>query len=218
MADTEKNSETATQGDSQTTVTTTSTQDNNQGNQVDTAEVERLRKEAEQAKMRANQLEKEKAEREKRDAEAEAEKLAEQNKWKEIAEQNKAKVEAFEKEREEAVAKAELEKTQEDVYKEFPQDVVELAKETGLELNENSEEAKEALKTKLNKLSEKISSDGKPTANNQRDNNNQPSRDELMKQHAEAQNKTPGSTSQAYDEAVGNLNWIKHSKAINHEE
>lgn len=214
MADT-PNGETANPGASQTPVTTVVTPPA-QSNAADPAEVERLRKQAEQAEMRARQLENEKAERDKRDAEAEQKRLEEQNEYKSLFEQEKAKREAFEKEREEAVAKIELEKSQAEVYKEFPDDVVELAKDTGLTLNESSEEAKEALKTKLNKLSERVSGKNAVTSNNGNETTNKPDRHALMEQHAKVQSITPGDTP-VFHQALSELNWVKNAKAINGE-
>lgn len=215
MADT-PNGETVTPGDSQTTVQTTSTP-SNQGNQVDTAEVERLRKEAEQAKMRAQQLENEKLAREKTDEEARQKQLEEQNEWKTIAEQNQAKLDAFEREREESVKKIELETAEAEILKEFPQDVADAAKDLDLGLSENSEEAKEALKTKLTKLSEKVSAENRVTSNNGKTNTNTPDRQALMVEHAKQQTITPGETPQ-YHEALSKLNWVQGAKAINGDE
>lgn len=213
MADT-PTGETVTPGDSQTNATTTSTppQDN-----ASAAEVERLRKEAEQKELRIRQLENERKAREEKDEAERQKQLEEQNEWKAIAEQNKAKLDALEKEREEAIAKMELEEKQNEVFKDFPEDVVELAKETGLTLSENSEEATEALKTKLNKLSERVVSKNKVTANNQNTVTNPESRAELLQEHAKTQTIAPGATP-AYDKALSGLNWVKYAKSINGEQ
>lgn len=162
MADT-PSGETVTPGDSQTTVQTTAPA---QGNAVDQAEVERLRKEAEQARMRANQLEKEAEARKKADEEAEAKRLEEQNQWKEIAEQEKAKRLELETAQEQAQRKAELEAAKAAIFKDFNQDVVELANDAGLDLADTSEEAQDKLRATLDRLQAKISSETKVTPNN----------------------------------------------------
>jgi hypothetical protein len=213
MADT-PNGETATQGDSQTTVPTPAAP---VANASDPAEVERLRKEAEQATLRANQLANQLKAKEDAEEKARQAALEEQNEWKTIAEQEKAKRLDLEAEQERAVAKIQLDESQTEVFKEFPDDVVELAKDTGLTLNENSEEAKEALKSKLNKLSERISSSSNVTPNNQATNTKAPDRNELLQEHAKQQTITPGDTP-AYHKALGGLNWIKVAKADNGEE
>lgn len=136
-----------------------------QVNAVDTAEVERLRKEAEQARMRANQLENE---MKKIAEEKEAEKLKqleEQNEWKTVAEQTKARLEAFEKEKEAEQRSKELSQATNSVLAEFPEAVQEIAKETGLGVTEASEEAQAAFKAKLQKIADQLPQ-AKPSANN----------------------------------------------------
>lgn len=217
MADT-PNGETVTPGDSQTDATTTSTPpvappttDN-----ASAAEVERLRKEAEQKELRIRQLENERKAREEKDEADRQKQLEEQNEWKTIAEQNKAKLDALEKEREEAVAKIELETKQSEVFKEFPEDVVELARDTGLTLSENSDGAVEALKAKLTKLSEKVSSQSRVTPNNQSSPASADSRTELLREHAKTQTMSPGNTPH-YDKALSGLSWVKQARAMNGE-
>lgn len=212
MADT-PNGETVTPGDTQPSATTTSTPAPAQDN-ASAAEVERLRKEAEQKELRIRQLENEKTARERAEEEARQKALEEQNEWKQIAEQNKAKLEAFEQEREAAVAKIELTEKQDAVYKEFPEDVVELAKETGLTLNENSDEAKEALKAKLTKLSERVSANNQVGPNNRNTTVTAETKEELIREHAKTQTMNPGATA-AYDKLLGGLNWVQQAKAEN---
>lgn len=215
MADT-PTGETVTPGDSQTNATTTSTPAPAQDN-VSAAEVERLRKEAEQKELRIRQLENERKAREEKEEAERQKQLEEQNEWKAIAEQNKAKLEAFEKEREEAIAKIELEKAENEVLGEFSEDVKAAAKDLELSLTEPSDEAKEKLRAKLTKLQEKVAADNKVTANNQNTVTNPQSRQELLQEHAKTQTIRPGETP-AYSKALSELNWVKLAKAENGEQ
>lgn len=135
-------------------------------NATDNAEVERLKKEAQQAQMRANQLENEL--KKKSDAE-EAEKrkrLEEQNEFKDLYEQEKAKREAIENERLEAEAKEEKRLAEETIFAEFSQEAIEVAKEAGLSLKDDSDEAKADFKQRLQKISDKVVSQATVTPNN----------------------------------------------------
>jgi len=163
MADTDNAPETVTPGDSQTTVQTTAPAP---GNAVDPAEVERLRKEREQIEMERNRLRNQLAEREKAEEEARQKQLAANEEWKQLAEQNQAKLEALEKEREEAQRTAELKEATSSVFAQFPADVVEVANEAGLSASDNTEEAKEALKSKLEKIAAKVSTTTTTAPNN----------------------------------------------------
>lgn len=163
MAEPVNPTETPNPGDSQTTVQTSTP--TNAGNVVDPAEVERLRKEAEQAKMRANQLEKEAEARKKADEEAEAKRLAEQNEFKDLYEQEKAKREAFENEQRQAEQKAELQAAKDAILKDYSEATVELANDAGLDLSDTSDEAQAKLRSTLDKLQAKVV-DKKVTPNN----------------------------------------------------
>lgn len=149
---------------------------------ADAAEVERLRKEAEQARMRANQLENELAKRKADEEAAKLKQLEEQNEWKTIAEQNAAKLEAIQQEREEAERQTAIRTATSDVLKDYSQDVIELAEDAGLALVDDSEEAKAAFKQKLDKISAKVSASVRPATNNPgapQQNNQQLSSDEM---------------------------------------
>lgn len=145
--------ETVKPGDSQTTVTTTAPV---QGNAVDPAEVERLRKEAEQAKMRANQLENQLKERQAKE-EAERQKQLEENEeWKTIANQKDARLKEIEAEKEQEQRQKELKAATDSVLSEYPEAVQEIAKEAGISASDSTDEAKEALKAKLERIKEKL--------------------------------------------------------------
>lgn len=177
------------------------------GNASDPAEAERLRKEAEQARMRANQLENElKAIREKEE-EAKQKQLEEQNEWKQVAEQKDARLKELEREREEAELKEALQKKQSEVFSEFSDEVRELAEDAGVSLQAADDEAAEKLRATLTKLSNRVGNSGSVTENNP----NQPkpkqlSREELLAQHA----KTP--SPKLVDEAISQIAWVQSKK------
>jgi len=135
-------------------------------NAVDPAEVERLRKEADQNRMRANQLENELKKKAEEEEAARLKQLEENNEWKSVAEQNKAKLEALEAEREAEQRSKELSAATSEVFSSFPTEVRELAEEMGVGLTETTEEAKEALKQRLEKIQAKVVTEKKVTPNN----------------------------------------------------
>jgi len=136
-----------------------------QVNAVDTAEVERLRKEKEQADMRIRQLENEAKKRQEADEATRLTQLEEQNEWKTVAEQTKARLEALEQEKEAETRSKELSQATNSVLAEFPDAVKEIAKETGLGVSDTSEEAQAALKSKLDKIAAQLPQN-KVTPNN----------------------------------------------------
>ena len=148
MADT-PNGETVTPGDSQTNGTPpTATPVAN----VDTAEVERLRKEKEQADLRIRQLENERQARETADREAEAARLKQNEEYKTLYEKSNAELERIREESETKERQATLSTATSDVFKDYPQAVQDIAKTTGLSLSDDSELARAALKEKLDSL------------------------------------------------------------------
>ena len=147
MADT-PNGETVTPGDSQTTVQTPAPATGN----VDTAEVERLRKEKEQSDMRVRQLENERQARETADREAEAKRLKENEEYKQLYERSNAELEKLRTDREAEELRAKTTQATADVFKDYPEAVQQVAKTTGLTLSDDSEAARLALKEKLDSL------------------------------------------------------------------
>lgn len=137
-----------------------------QANVVDPAEVERLRKAAEQAQIRANQLENELKKTREAEEAAKLKQLEENNEWKSVAEQNRAKLEALEAEREAEARSKELSSATKEVFSEYPPAVQELATELGVGLADTTDEAREALKTKLEGIKAKVGVTDKVTPNN----------------------------------------------------
>ena len=143
--------------------------------------VEQLRKELEQQKMRANQLENEKKAREEAEAKARAEELEEQNQFKSLYEQEKAKREEIERERQEQEQKAELDRARQEILKDYNDEVKALAEEVGLDLTSADDTAVKSFKEKLDKINTRVAATGRVTSNNQPNANPQPelSGDEL---------------------------------------
>lgn len=137
-----------------------------QVNNSDNSDVEAARKETEQAKMRANQLENELKKIKEAQDKAKAQELEEQEQWKTLAEQNQAKLDEFQKEKEENETKETLRLAQDTIFAEFSPEAIEVAKEAGLSLTEDSDAAKEAFKVKLQKISDKVVSTSTVTPNN----------------------------------------------------
>lgn len=133
---------------------------------TDDAAVEQLRKELEQAKMRTNQLENEKKQREDAQAAADAKELEDQNQFKSLYEQEKAKREGLETEAQQKERTAELAKAKQEVLKDYSDDVKALADEVGLDLTGADEAAVASFKEKLEKINTRVASTGKVTGNN----------------------------------------------------
>lgn len=137
----------------------------NTGNASDPA-VEQLRKEKEQAEMRARQLANELAAKKKAEEEAEAKRLAEQNEYKTLHEQEKAKREALEAKLAEEERRKELAKAKAEVLADYSDDVKAAAEDLGLDLSDTDDDAKATFKEKLDKLQQRVGVSGKVTPNN----------------------------------------------------
>lgn len=133
---------------------------------TDESEVEKLRKEKEQAEMRTRQLENEKAARDKADDETRQKQLQEDNQFKELFEQEKTKREALELDQQTREREAELSEAKQEALSGFSEDVKKTAGELGLELVDTDEASIETFKGKLEKLSQKVSGESKVTPNN----------------------------------------------------
>lgn len=130
------------------------------------ADVEAAKREAEQARIRANQLENEKKALEAKLAEQERQKLEEKEEFKTLYEQTQTRLAEIEAEQADKERKAALETTAQDVLKEYPANVVELAKVAGLSLADDSEESVNAFKEKLDAFKKQIAPNATPSANN----------------------------------------------------
>ena len=136
------------------------------------ADVEAVRKEAEQAKMRANQLANELAEAQKKIAEAETAKLQEKEDYKTLWEQANNQLQEVVTTQEQQAFKAEVAKKESEVTSQYSEEVLEIAQTAGLALNGVDEESTAAFKAKLDKISEKVGSTAKNRPENRQANIN----------------------------------------------
>lgn len=153
MADTVLDTETVTPEAPKNTATPAATP---VVNATDNAEVERLRKEAEQARMEANMLRNRLKAEEDAKAAAEAKKLEEQQQYQTLYEQERAKREEIERKQEadeqaKAVADAKAK-----LLSEYPDEVKAIAEDTGLNLSDASDTAVADYKGKLDKLQTRL--------------------------------------------------------------
>lgn len=204
MEGTLPNSETDTPKVLETNTNNQGTQ--SQGNAADNAEAERLRKEADQARMRANQLENELAKIKAAEEDAKRKQLEEQQEWKELAEQERQRREQLEAERDAEKRNAELKEATTKIFAEFPDEVIEIAKEAGLSLSDTDEATQENLKAKLTKISEKFQKETKITSNNPQ-GPNQPTNEDLL-------NRMRNGDRQARHDVISNLDSVKIMKQM----
>jgi hypothetical protein len=167
------------------------------------AEVERLRKEAEQAKMRANQLENElKAKRDAEEAQRQKQ-LEEQEQYKALWEQSQEQLRTLASEKERQEAEAQIKAEQASIYSNYPQRVLDIADTTGLKLSGTDESAKKDFVSKLDKIKESIGEGSSVRPNNGNPNSPAPDRSALIEQA-----RTTGDR-QAIDQAIGTLGFIQ---------
>jgi hypothetical protein len=143
---------------------------------TDDGEVERLRKEAEQATMRANQLANQLKAKEDAEAAAKAKKLQEKEEYKTLYEQEKAKREEAEREREAEEQRKAVTEAAQNILSDYSDDVKDTAKDLGLSLSEVTDEAVAEFKGKLDKIQTRIG--------NQRVTSNNPGGQSGKKQHS----------------------------------
>jgi len=130
------------------------------------ADVEAARKEAEQAKLRAAQLANENAKLKEAQEAIQRKQLEEKEEFKTLYEQTQARLAEIENEKTENERKATLEATAQEVFKEYPANVVELAKTAGLGLSDDSEASVQLLKEKLDIFKKQIAPNPTPSPNN----------------------------------------------------
>lgn len=162
MADTVVDTETVTPEAPKNDATTVATP---VVNATDSAEVERLKKEAEQAKMEANMLRNKLKAEEDAKAAAEAERLKENQQFKDLYEQTDARLREVEREREADARKRELAELKAKTLGEFSGDVKAAAEELGLDLTDVTDEALQEFRGKLDRLNTRVGGQ-KVSANN----------------------------------------------------
>lgn len=119
-------------------------------------ELAEARKIAEQAQMRARQLENEKANREKADEELRKKQLEENEEFKILYEREKTQREELEKQREQEANDKALKEAKESIVKDYSSEVLEIAEATGLSIYDDSDEAKAEFKSKLDVIASKF--------------------------------------------------------------
>lgn len=130
------------------------------------AEVEKLRREKEQAEMRANQLANELKAKSEAEEEARRKQLEENEEYKTLYQREKEERERLENERKDAAKKAGVSTAQSEIFAKFPKEVVEVAETAGLSLADDSDEAKQQLEERLKTLADKVGPKKTPGANN----------------------------------------------------
>lgn len=136
-------------------------------NAADPAEVEKARKEAEQARMYANQLENKLKAKEAEEQAAKAKQLEEKEEFKTLYEQTNAKLNEVLETQQSQERQKELATATDEVFKQYDPKAVELAKVAGLSLSDTSEVAQAALKEKLDVFQKQLGSSAPiPGSNN----------------------------------------------------
>lgn len=120
------------------------------------SQVEELRKKAEQAEMRANQLANQLKAKEDAEAAAKEKKLKEKEEFKQLYEQSQAKLDELQREREAEEHKKAVSKAADTVLAEFTDEVKALAEDTGLSLTDATDEAVAEYKGKLEKIQTRL--------------------------------------------------------------
>jgi Asp-tRNA(Asn)/Glu-tRNA(Gln) amidotransferase C subunit len=136
------------------------------------AEVEAARKEAEQARMRANQLENELKKFQDQKAEAESKRLQEKEEYKTLWEQANSQLQELTSAQERQVFQQEVTKKESELISQYSEEVLDIAKTADLKLNSVDEDAVAEFKTKLDKIQSKIGSTAKIRPENRQQNTN----------------------------------------------
>lgn len=143
-------------------------------------DVEQAKRETEQARIRANQLENElKKMRDEQEA-ARLKQLEEKEEFKTLYEQTQARLREIEEASTRAEQQATVATATAEILKDYPDNVVELAKTAGLTLTDDSEAAKASLKAKLDSFKATVGTNP-VTPNNPSNPTPNPNRDELAK-------------------------------------
>jgi ElaB/YqjD/DUF883 family membrane-anchored ribosome-binding protein len=131
------------------------------------ADVEQAKREAEQARLRANQLQNELDKIKQSQSDAQQKQLLEKEEFKTLYEQTQSRLKEIEDAQSAKERQSELSTATEAVFKDFPANVVEVAKTAGLGLSDDSEAAQAVLKDKLATIQKQVgSSTPAPTSNN----------------------------------------------------
>jgi hypothetical protein len=127
------------------------------------AEARRLK---EQAEMRTRQLENEAAARKKADEEVQQKQLEEQNEYKTLYERSEAERARLEKERTDADSQVAIKTAKSTLQSTYSAEVIELAEDAGLDLFDDSDDAKELYKQRLDKIATRIKAEPRKVQGN----------------------------------------------------
>jgi hypothetical protein len=116
--------------------------------------------------MRNNQLNNQLEETRKAEEERKAEQLKEKEEFKTLYEQTQSKLDEFESQQKAQEKRQQLVKATQELLKDYDQTTVDLAKTAGLELTDDSDDAKKSFKEKLDTIKSKVAPDARVTSNN----------------------------------------------------
>lgn len=130
------------------------------------ADVEAAKKAAEQATLRANQLENENRKLKEAQDAAATKQLEEKEEFKTLYEKTQAQLNELTTAQESSARQAQLSTATETVLKDYPAEVVDIAKTAGLALSDDSEASQTLLKEKLDAIKAKVAPGTTVTSNN----------------------------------------------------
>lgn len=130
------------------------------------ADVETAKRDADQARLRANQLENENRKLKEAQDETQRKQLEEKEEFKKLYEQTQSQLKEIQDAQAVSERQKELSTATETVFKDYPENVVSLAKTTGLGLSDDSEAAQTILKEKLDAIQKQVGTSAKPVPNN----------------------------------------------------
>lgn len=122
----------------------------------DDVKIEELRKKAEQAEMRVNQLTKELDAEKKAKAESKQKELEKNQEYKILYEQKDAELEEIKRDQEAAEQQKTVAETTQKTLADYPDEVKAIAEDTGLSLKDATDEAVTEFKTKLDKIQTRL--------------------------------------------------------------
>lgn len=137
---------------------------------VTQAELDEIKRQKDQAEMRARQLENEKVEREKREEEARRKKMEEDGEYKTLLERTTQELEALKAEREAEAKKSEISSAEFTILNGYTSEVRDAAKELGISLTDDTEESKQAFQARLDVIKGRFGEEQQPKIQG----NNQP--------------------------------------------
>lgn len=129
-------------------------------------EVEQAKLEADKERMRANQLANELQTMRDSQAAVDKKQLEDKEEYKALYEKNDAELKQIREDRERSERQTQLATETETVFKDYPAEVIKVAKTAGISLTDDSEAARTSLKEKLDSLKETVSPSANVTPNN----------------------------------------------------